>query len=322
MKSVTKISGLLASFFLTVAAGQAPGSEYTINGSSYLTKITGSDNYDYSLSVLSPGGQLIVDTNIYNARNNNLLSTDRQFVSTTQNQRKDFSVFLPFKNRINGDGLKVELIYTFKSSSLTTSGIIYPYNKQTLNAKLNHQETIFIRNQFFNVTNFQIVTDEYFNFVDTIDYLSVGNKSNLDFSEIHFRFNNNLKFNYYRAEFHIKDYKNVYPDLIKVAGEVTVQLKCIQKGGVISFATDDNLYVNKETLQMASYPKAGYEATDEIFVPIGAMNLLEENECYILIREAGYSCSEIIIPLTFYSDRNYLGDCYMSDYCIVGGVKQ
>lgn len=322
MRAVIKSISLSFGVLPLIAGGVNPNNTFNINGNEFITCITGDQNYDYELSVVTPGGLLIVNTRIYNARTLSLVSSDSQNINTKSGEAKSVYITLPLYGRVKSDGVKIELNFVYNKQQITTTGIIYPYVKPNFNAKFYHQSRLELSNIFFKVTNTEIVTGEWFNFIDTLEFLSVGDRSNLDFSEISFRYPSSLAFRYDYAEFHIKDYNNIYPNLIKVNQEVVVRMKCSQKGSLITFSPNDNLYVNKDTLEMASFPKANYVATNEIYVPLGRLEDFAEDECYILLRNAGYSYSDITIPFTFFYDKNFIGECYMSDYCIVGGVLE
>ena len=95
-----------------------------------------------------------------------------------------------------------------------------------------------------------------------------------------------------------------------------------QNGADITFELDEKMYVNPTTLQMSSSRVKNYVETNELFVPVGKEDLLYLDDSYILIKEAGYSAVDIVLPFTFFFGKVLIGFCHESDFCLVGGIRE
>lgn len=277
---------------------------------------------DYSINVKNSGkGSVTIKTNIYNGENDGLVSTSTTYLV---NSARSYSINLPFKNRLKAPGLRVEFVANLSKaeSEYTISGMIYPYLKQSFNTKYFHQEPIEIKGTYLLIKDNIMYVDERFNFIDTLEYLSTDKYNAVCINEIKFLYDIGYDFSCEYIEYHIKDYQNVFPNLNKNNSEVVLKMKYLQNDNEISLDLDQALYVNQDTLEMSSSPLAGYGKTNKLYIPIGKEELFAENESYILLKNAGYSRSDFIIPFTFYFNKKYVGECYNSDFCISGGIKE
>ena len=99
-------------------------------------------------------------------------------------------------------------------------------------------------------------------------------------------------------------------------------MRYVQNKQEIRLELEEPLYVNTETLDISSSELEGYIPSDTMYLPFGKEDLIVENDVYISITDAGYSLTDFIIPFSFYVRNKYIGECYESDYCVTGGVRQ
>ena len=234
----------------------------------------------------------------------------------------DISIPLDLLYRLNRGGVDVEFTYTRDNSELKTSGTIYTYQKHSFNTANYKNQLAYVPGVMLDLNNDTLTTDEYFDFTDLNEYISTKENNVLDLSSITFRYMNGYEFIAEAAELHIIDYENVYPRLLKQDKEIVLPLTVISANNEISFAINKKLYVNTSTLDMANIPISGYIKTTDLYVPINKEDALSNDEIYISIVNAGYSNSDIKIPLDFYFNHHYIGECYNSDYCVHGGIRQ
>lgn len=287
-----------------------------------LSKLTGDSNATLDLFIKPVvSGNYQVVSRLYNNAHNNLLFSNT-FNEGVTSSGTSFSVEYPLRYKLTGDGLRFDFEITFLNRVTTYSGLLYPFTNQVINVS-NYKDSVYTtENRFIKVETNQVVTGESFSFADYNEYLSKKSDNTIDFSTIKFKYLNDYSFKYLKAEYHIKDYKNVYPHLKKTNGEIVLDMICIPNNGEISFSLLQIMYVNKDTLDMSNIKLPNYVITSDLYVPIGKQSLLEENDSYILIKEAGYSAVDLMFPLTFYLSKPMLGLCHDSDYCIAGGVRE
>lgn len=295
---------------------------YSFTSTNVLTKLTGDSNETLDLYIKPsvPDNYTIV-SKLYNETYNTLVFANT-FSEYVDKAGTYYSIYYPLYKRITSDGLRFQFEVTVNNKTNISYGIIYPYIKKTIDA-LQYKDSSYIsENAFLKLDIKNVTTSETFNFDNFNEYLAKEVDNSIDFSSVKFNFPQNYALPYLKAEYHIKDYTNVYPNLRHVKDEVVIELNCITTSREISFSISEELYVKPDTLEMNANRVKGSIKTNKLFIPIGKQELLEENDSYILISEAGYSAIDIKLPLTYYFDRHIIGLCYESNYCISGGVRE
>ena len=257
----------------------------------------------------------------YNNKTDALLFST-SFEETISSSGTTFTITYPLTYHLNGDGLRFEYELSYSSTIKTWSGVLYPYTQIVVNAAQHKKEIYKTQNRFIKVETEQVVTGESFRFNNFNEYLSKNDDNSIDFSTIYFNYLSGYDFIYSKAEYHIKDYNKVYPRLTKKNNEIVLKMNCLNDNGQLSFELAEKLYVNPTTLEMSSIRSYGYAQTKELYIPVGKQELLEENDSYILIKDAGYSSVDIMLPLSYYFNKKIVGLCYSSDYCIEGGIRE
>ena len=299
--------------------GKAP---FVLNGVDIISHFVNDQNYTYNLIAGRGNGELTITTRLYNNNTNGLVYTNTQTETLSKFNETMISVYLQIKNRVKASGLRIELNYQCGSYNATTSGVIYPTTSKDFSITNHKDSPIVFDGVLFRVKDNEIATSEQFDFTNTIDYISVKNSNKINFSEIKFLYSDDLEFKAEKVEYHIKDYKNIYSSFKKIDNEVVIGMNYTEKDNEISFFVDDNLYVNENSLEMSRTKLPEYRRTSDFYIPLGKEELFVENESYLLIKKAGYSENNIYIPLTFFYNTKYLGECYQSDYCISGGIRE
>lgn len=252
----------------------------------------------------------------------NALLFSTSFNDEINSQGKTYTINYPLKYHLNGNGLRFEYALSYGTKTLTWSGLLYPYSEIVINATQYKNTTYTTENRFIKVETGGVITGESFNFDNYNEYLSKNLDNSIDFSSVLINYLHKYEFHYLKAEYHIKDYNNVYPLLRKENNEVVIDMAVSNNDGELSFSINEDLYVKQDTLEMATTKLANYTKTDILYIPIGKQELLEENDSYILLKEAGYSAIDIILPLSFYFNKKIVGQCFDSDYCIEGGIRE
>ena len=295
---------------------------YSFTSGNVLTKLTGNGNASLTLTIKPVfADDYTIVSRLYNHTTNALLfsSTFDEFVGK---EGTTYAVNYPLRYKLNSNGLRFEYEISYSNKTDTISGVLYPFVAKTINALQYKDEDYVTENAFIKVESTKVVTGEKFNFDNYNEYLSKNEDNSLDFSTAKIYYLNSYDFNYLKAEYHIKDYKDVYPNLKHENDEVVLNMDCIKNDTEISFVINEDLYVKPDSLEMSSSKLSGYIKTDNLFVPINKQKLLEENDSYILIKEAGYSCIDIKLPFTYFFNKKIVGPCYDSDYCISGGIRE
>ena len=166
---------------------------------------------------------------------------------------------------------------------------------------------------------------EYFSFKDTVDYLTVTEDNILDLSEITFEHPEEfaLKNTNTGHYLKIKDVNNLFPYMDKNADDIiSIPLKITKEGSYVYMSFRDQMYVNKKTLQMSFRRRTGYTVTRDFYINPDIIPQIGENDIWIELSKVGQNDTDIIIPLHFPVDKNFIGMCFDSQYCFTGGIKQ
>lgn len=266
-----------------------------------------------------------ITASLYNA------STDAKVYTKTYTKRDytpssdgfTLTANLPIKGRLNSYGVRIEFVHMISGEVRhTNSGVIYPLTEESININAYRNEPFIKRGTYLKIENYKFYTDESYDFSDMNDYLSVNSNNALDFSSVNFVYDAYGEFFSGDIYLNIRDYRNIFPNLKKNNDVISIKMKSAQNNNVISLDINETMYVNKNTLDMYSQMSSNCEATKSLFIPIGKEEELSENDIYITMHDVSYGLTDFTIPFNFYYSRNYFGECFDSDYCIHGGVRE
>ena len=263
----------------------------------------------------------------YNNRTNALVVNESYKLSTYLEEDLIMSYSVKTKDRLNSDGLRI--VFSTENSSgkekKEKTVIIYPTTPETIYSYQYVNTTYTIDQRIFKVASDTIYTKESVRFENTIDYLTNDVYNAIDISEITFTYEEgfdliNKKSNKYLK---ILDLDNIFPYLTKDSnGYISIPLECVQNNKDITLKFKDQFFYNPLTLDMSFYGRTGFNKTDKFYIPKGKLKLLENATFAVEMNNFGRCKFNIIIPLSFIKDRNYLGLCSDSSHCIIGGIKE
>lgn len=236
---------------------------------------------------------------------------------------KAYDFLMPFEDYFTSNGLTIRLTHYCPHNLATSSLVnIYPLLKESVNISAYRKEPYVRDGVYLSVVDAYLHSKEEFNFSDLNEYISIERNNKIDLSNIKFKYICPHDFAAGDISLKIRDYNNVFPTLKKGNEEISLKMKYVQANDEISLALDNKLYVNPNTYEMSLFPLDDFVETDTLFVQNGKEKLLADDEVYISIKNAGYSETDFYLPFSFSFANKYLGECYDSDYCITGGVKQ
>ena len=321
MKSTRRITSLVLITPLLLGAG-ADNKTIFIN-SDIVACPTPNENQTMRVVFSTSGSRsFTLKVNVYNNKTNALTYTQSYEIQTFSTGIAIENITLPFKNRINGDGLKIEFVIIQGKQDFKYSGVLYPYTNQSINVSHYRHEPYVTQNSIIKFDNNTVINEEYFDFTNLNEYLSLGAGNVLDLNNITFNVDKKIGFVAENIKFYIKDYANIFTGLNRIKNIVELSMNYTYDNGEVSLHLNEQMYVNKKTLEMSAIQKEGYELTDRLYLPVGKESLFEEDEVYISISGGGYSKTDIIMPFSYFLDSKEVGQCYESDYCISGGIRE
>lgn len=256
----------------------------------------------------------------YLATNNQLLFEQNQRITE---KRRAAAFSIDMANYLTSYGLKVEFSFITPNKGEEKKDItLYPdYESQIIHSNLYKNEIVKIDNVCFGMIGNKLFNSESYDFTNLNEYFTKNNGGQIDLSEVHFEYSVSNFFRYSEAYLEITDYQNLFP-LIGASLLKKVPVFISQSSKSISFSTNSGMYVNNVTHEMSDTPIENFVETNNFYIPINKEKEFMKNEFKLVIKDAGFSHSEIFIPLIFYSDSNSIGFCYDSDICVSGGVRQ
>ena len=291
-----------------------------------LMRFTGNENLSLPISFVktSNSAYKLVFT-IYNASTGNSVYTKTYKGSEIGTKLPvRFNINLPIRNRLKSDGLRLEFVHSL--SALNTlpveNGVIYPYQKQYINISAHKDEPFVFQGNYLLIKDYKVYTDEQFDFNNLNEYLSVTRDNKLELSNISFKYSSPTEFQSSGVTLNIRDYNNVFPNLKKNGNIISLKMKYTQNEDEINLQLDEQLYVNNDNFDMSTSKLANYTETDAIYIPTNKEDDLLDNDIFITMLDCGYSAVDFTIPFNFYYSKKYIGECYDSDYCIHGGIKE
>ena len=278
------------------------------------------DILNFSVIDIATSDSFVINLKGYLASTDQLLFEQQQRLTS---RRREAPFSIDMYNYLTSSGLKLDFTFSKINEPNEIKTItLYPnYQSEVIYANLQKEEVITIDNVCFGMITNQLFKSESFDFTNLNEYFTKNNGGQIDLSEVHFEYSVSNAFRYGSAYLEITDYQNLFPlldgSLIK-----KVPIFLFQASKTISFSINSGMYVNNVTHEMSDTPIDGYVETDYFYIPMNKEKDFMKNDYQIVIYDAGFSHSEIHIPLIFYSDSQSLGFCYDSDFCISGGIRQ
>ncbi len=234
-----------------------------------------------------------------------------------------FSLSIPFKDNLTNEGFLI----TIKISNGTIVGFnetftLYPatygfYTYSSSNPTYSHS------GRFLSIVSSTVYLDEEFDFTNTVSEISNKSEGRLNLEELYFDFKSKVPFTYSGAKLTIQDTNNVFKNLPHDRFNfVTIGLAANVDGAKVSFTLSEQLYVNLENNQMSTYMSVGSTLASDIYIPIGYESVLEQEKIYLNFDEMGSNKDALSLRLNFKYRSAYVGNCYFSDICIVGGILE
>ena len=263
----------------------------------------------------------------YNNRTDALLVNESYKMTDYVDSNLSMNYTLKCKGRINNDGLRI--VFSTENSEggekKSKTIYLYPTSNETIYSYQYVNNPYIIENRIFKIERNNIKTQESVRFENTIDYLTNDINNAIDISEVTFTYEEgfdliNKATNKYLR---ILDLDNIFPYLTKDENSyITIPLECIQNDKDISLKYKFNFYYKPSTLDISTSYRDGFIWTDKFYIPKGKLKALENATFAVEMPEFGKCKFNIVIPLTFVKDRNYLGLCNDSSHCIIGGIRE
>ena len=235
------------------------------------------------------------------------------------------SLPMPIHNMLSSSGIdcKVALL---NSSSVEIQSYLFSLKPITkarinvndyLNTPYKAMDTV-IDPDNYGTSNYESVMFDGF-----IDYFNEDNYYRLNLNKLKFTYSCPKVFPGCNATLNFTDYNNVFPYLSEgdALNNIRIPLRTAVQGSKFYFDFPEQMYVNPQTLEMSIVAKPGYRLTKYFYLPINKKELLIDEVFTLEVRDFGYNKLSFSWTISYLNNRNLIGDCDNSDYCVVGEME-
>lgn len=265
----------------------------------------------------------------YHNTNNTLLGVaNLQFPSGVALIRS-LNYIVRTKERLSNSGLRLvfSLINKKDECVWTSTVLLYPSVNDSIISTSYKYNPYVINNRTFKLESDGSVshTSEYYQFLNTVESISIKDDYSINLEEISFTYCNGEKLINKDEDMYLvfddKDHSFTSIDC-DINGKVKIPLKAVQNGNEITFDYKNKMYVNPSSLEMSLEPKFGFEETDNFYISPNKQPQISSNSIEIYLHNFGRNNIDVHIPLNAAFSNSFIGSCYDSDFCIDGGIKK
>jgi hypothetical protein len=223
---------------------------------------------------------------------------------------------------IRGAYFDIEIINLMNDTNIDKKSfhLSYAYedvvNEYFLDEKVRYE----LEGSFTNLSMLKTLTKEIIDFSNFPFEMSDSPKGVIDTSLFNFKFTSPKSINAMTGTLQITSNTYIFDGIGDIFNRfIFFPFELEQNGTLITFNFTSN-YVDPSTLKMSLTPKDGYKKVNNIYIPFSFLNEIEKLEMRIFINDVGLNKTDFDFPLTYYPTRNLIGECFNSDYCLIGGV--
>ena len=164
---------------------------------------------------------------------------------------------------------------------------------------------------------------ESYRFEGFLDYFDCDYYYHLSIDNLSINYNCFASFPGCEASLHFVDYNRLFPylDNDDEIPSFDIPLKGYYEDNAVVFDFLNTMYVNPKTLDMSFTPREGMVQTYYFYLPRNKLPLLLDQDFYLNVSNFGYGKSSFNWKIRYLNNRNLIGDCDNSEYCVVGEVN-
>lgn len=141
----------------------------------------------------------------------------------------------------------------------------------------------------------------------------------IDISTFHFDFDGSFpyKLDFDSATLTLIDKNHIFNGLERSGENIFIPLSLYKNGNDYSLCFKNDMYVNQLTLEMSTKSQTGYVKTKYLYFPRNGKMYETDYDFNISIFGLGIDHSTFVSSFKYKSERNIIGDCRNSQYCVV-----
>ena len=242
-----------------------------------------------------------------------------------KNQPYSFSLPLPIHSMLSENGIDCK-VATLNSSNTEIQAYTFslkPITKAKINVIDYIKQTYVAPDTVVDPDRYSTYNSENFKFDDFVDYFNEDNYYRLNLNKLKLTYSCVKSFPGCNAKLRFTDYNNVFPNLNNgnLFKPLTIPLRAVVNGSRINFDFPEQMYVNPTTLEMSLNAKPGYRLTKYFYLPINKKTDVIDQVFTLNVTNFGHNKLSFTWNITYLNNRNLLGDCDNSDYCVVGEIE-
>ena len=236
----------------------------------------------------------------------------------------DMSFNLPLNSMLSSSGIHGKIMIL--NSSSTALNTIEFNLKPAPRTKINVKDYI---NDYYQSPDVVVDIDDYekkhieqFKFDGFVDYFNTDSYYRIDINDLSMTYSSPKAFTPCRGSLEFVDYNKVFPFLDNQEPVPSFNIPVIaeENEGKISFRFENTMYVNPQTLDMSLIARPGFQLTKYFYLPVNKSEELLDQVFTLKMEEFAQSHVSFDWDIRYVNDRNLIGDCSNSDYCVQGEI--
>lgn len=163
---------------------------------------------------------------------------------------------------------------------------------------------------------------ESFTFKKFLDYFDTDHYYRIDVAQFSINYSCPKKFVETYGVLSFTDYDKLFPylDNADQVPSFDIPITAYQSGTKINFKFKNTMYVHPKTLEMSFIPRNGFVATKYFYLPRNKTKQMLNQLFTLKMEKFGYGQINFSWDVRYINNRNLIGDCNNSDFCVVEEV--
>ena len=237
----------------------------------------------------------------------------------------DVTFNLPIYDYLTNKGIyaKIEILNSVSNPLKTFTFELKPPQKQKINVKDYLRDYYVVHDVIVDPDNYEAEPSEKFCFSGFVDYFNVDYYYRLDLSFLYINYWGLKDFETADGNLIFYDYDDIFPYISGTSPKkrMEIPVKALKNGEKIIIKYAKMMYVNEKTLEMSLQPEVGFISTKHFYLPINKSTQLLDQKFTLSFESFGFGQSNFTWDMRYTNNRDLIGDCHNSEYCVQGEIK-
>ena len=246
--------------------------------------------------------------------------------NVTKNVPYTLTFTLPFRSALTKKGLKADVVFISAKDEIlySFSFNVKPIQPQRINPR-DYIDTYWSASDIIVRPDWKLSNgiSEKYKFDHFLDYFNVDNYYRLDLEDVYITYSSPKTCPPGLAHLHFVDYLSLFPYLDSDDPVPTFDIPLTTKSvaGHIYFTFPSIMYVKPQSLEMSLVARPGFVQTKYFYLPVNHCKDLLDQTFTLVVDEFGHNKNSFSWDIRYINNRNLIGDCSNSDYCVVGEMN-